>query len=67
MNSWVAELPWLYTALFAYGLATAATMWGGLRVRGGAAGAAMVRTHEPYVLVLIASGVLLLGRRRCHI
>jgi len=61
VSVWVAELPWLYTALFAYGLATAAAMWGGLRVRGGTAGAAVVRAHEPYVLVLIASGVLLLG------
>jgi len=59
-GAWVAEQPWLYTALFAYALATAAALWGGLRTRGGLAGAAVVRVHEPYVLGLVAAGVVLL-------
>lgn len=54
------ELPWLYTGLAAYALATMLAFAGLLRVRGGAVGAALTRTHEPAVLTLIVAGVVLL-------
>jgi ABC-type transport system involved in cytochrome c biogenesis permease subunit len=55
----VTELPWLYAGVSAYGLAFALALWGGLRL-GANAGAAVARTHEPFVLTLCVSGVLLL-------
>ncbi len=54
------ELPWLYTGLAAYALATVLAVQGVARARGGPAGAALSRTHEPAVLGLIVAGVLLL-------
>lgn len=56
----VAELPWLYTAMAAYALATFIAMVGVAKARGGAAGAAVHRSYEPLVLGLISAGVLLL-------
>ncbi len=56
----VAELPWLYTAMAAYALATFAAMMGVVRARGGSAGAAVNRNYESLVLGLISAGVLLL-------
>jgi len=56
----VAELPWLYTAMAAYALATVIAVRGVVRARGGAAGAAINRSYEPLVLGLISAGVILL-------
>ena len=54
------ELPWLYTGLVAYALATLSAFYGLVRTRGGDAGAAVNRSHEPLVLALLTGGVILL-------
>ncbi|MFQ5488023.1 MAG: cytochrome c biogenesis protein [Gammaproteobacteria bacterium] len=56
----ITELPWLYTGVAAYGLALLLSLQGVVRGRGGSAGAALSRSHEPAVLGLILAGVLLL-------
>jgi ABC-type transport system involved in cytochrome c biogenesis permease subunit len=55
----IAELPWLYAGLGAYALATFLSF--NSAARGAAAGAAVSRAHEPYVLGLSAAGVVLLA------
>jgi ABC-type transport system involved in cytochrome c biogenesis permease subunit len=59
------ELPWLYAGVGAYALALVLSLWGSLRP-GSSAGAALARTHEPYVLGLCAGGVLLLFTALAH-
>ncbi len=54
------ELPWFYTGLAAYMLATLLAVYGVVRARSGPAGAAVTRTYESAVLLLITAGVLLL-------
>ncbi len=56
----VSELPWLHTGLAAYGLALVLALRAVLAHRGAAAGAALSRTHEPFVLALILGGVAML-------
>jgi ABC-type transport system involved in cytochrome c biogenesis permease subunit len=53
------ELPWFYSGVAAYAAALVVSIWGGYRLNA-SAGAAVARTHEPFVLGLCASGVLLL-------
>lgn len=60
-GSLVAELPWLYAGLGSYALATLVAVQGVVRARGGSAGAAASRSHEPYVLGLSFAGVALLA------
>lgn len=55
----IAEMPWLYAGLGAYALATLLSFRA--LAGGGPAGAALSRTHEPYVLGLSATGVILLA------
>jgi ABC-type transport system involved in cytochrome c biogenesis permease subunit len=56
----VAEMPWLYAGLAAYALATFFAAQGVLRTSG-AAMLTFSRNHEPYVLGMLSTAVLLLA------
>ena len=60
LNGTATELPWLWAGLGAYALATFIAMRG-VWVRGGAAGAAINRSYENHVFLLLVSGVVLLA------
>jgi len=61
INGVYTELPWLYTGLAAYALATVVAIQGVIRVRGGSAGATVNRSYEHFVLGFAAAGVALLA------
>jgi len=63
MNEWshATELPWLWAGLAAYALATFMSFRGVMATRGGAAGAAVNRSYETPVFLLIIAGVMLLA------
>jgi len=61
MNGVYTELPWLYTGLAAYALATVIALQGIIRVRGGSAGATVNRSYEHIVLGFALVGVALLA------
>lgn len=60
INTTATELPWLWAGLSAYALATFIVMRA-VVMRGTAAGAAINRSYENYVFVLLLSGVILLA------
>ena len=61
VNGIYTELPWLYTGLAAYALATVVAIQGIVRVRGGSAGATVNRSYEHIVLGFALAGVVLLA------
>src|SRR3569832_1215640 len=63
MNEWshATELPWLWAGLVAFALATFMSFRGVMATRGGAAGAAVKRSYETPVFLLIIAGVMLLA------
>ena len=60
ISSTATELPWLWAGLGAYALATFIVMRN-VVARGAAAGAAINRSYENYVFLLLLSGVILLA------
>src|SRR3569623_1444189 len=63
MSEWshATELPWLWAGLTAYALATFISFRGVMTTRSGAAGAAVSRSYETPVFILVIAGVLLLA------
>ena len=61
MNGVYTELPWLYTGLASYVLATVVAIQGVIRARGGSAGATVNRSYEHIVLGFAVVGVALLA------
>jgi len=60
INTTATELPWLWAGLSAYALATVIVVRAVL-IRGAAAGAAINRSYENQVFLLLVSGVVLLA------